>query len=192
MDVRRKKTKETIAKCFLELLRKTPVSKITVTKICAMANINRATFYKHYLDIPDLQETLENEILRQFRDFLQSRAFSDNGTYRAMLIELLTLTRQFGGSFYTLCSQNAASDLAARTFQLLNTMAFPILRQKLPAMEEEKTIMLYRYISHGCGSVLSGWLSSGSEMGMEELADFIMLSSSALVEAVAGTGKEPE
>ena len=192
MDVRRKKTKETIAKCFLELLRETPVSKITVTKICAMANINRATFYKHYLDIPDLQATLENEILRQFRDFLQSRAFSDNGTYRAMLIELLTLTRQFGGSFYTLCSQNAASDLAARTFQLLNTMAFPILRQKLPAMEEEKTIMLYRYISHGCGSVLSGWLSSGSEMGVEELGDFIMLSSSALVEAAAGTGKEPE
>ena len=119
MDIRSRKTRQTIAKCFPELLRKTPVSKITVTEICAMAKINRDTYYKHYLDIPDLQEALENEMLYQFREFLQSRAFSDNGTYRAMLIEFLSLTRQFGGSYYTLCSPNAASDLAARTFQLL-------------------------------------------------------------------------
>ena len=44
MDIRSKKTRQTIAKCFLELLGKTPVSKITVTEICAMAKINRATF----------------------------------------------------------------------------------------------------------------------------------------------------
>ena len=192
MDIRSKKTRQTYAKCFLELLGKTPVSKITVTEICAMAKINRATFYKHYLDIPDLQEALENEMLYQFREFLQSRAFSDNGTYRAMLIELLSLTRQFGGSYYTLCSPNAASDLAARTFQLLNTLAFPILQQKLPTMDEQKTKMLYQYISHGCGGVLSGWLRSGGEVSVEEIADFIMLSSSALVEAVAATGKELE
>lgn len=192
MDIRSKKTRQIIAECFLELLRKTPVSKITVTEICAMANINRATFYKHYLDIPDLQEALENEMLCKFQEYLQSRAFSDNGTYRDMLIELLTDTRQFGGSFYTLCSPNAASDLAARTFQLLNTLAFPILQQKLPTMDEQQAKMLYRYISHGCGSVLSGWLSSGGEMSVEEIADFIMLSSGAVVEAVAGAGKEPE
>ena len=56
-----------------------------------MEKINRATYYKHYLDIPDLQEALENEMLYQFREFLQSRAFSDNGTYRAMLIEFFRL-----------------------------------------------------------------------------------------------------
>ena len=42
MDIRSRKTRQTIAKCFPELLRKTPVSKITVTEICAMAKINRA------------------------------------------------------------------------------------------------------------------------------------------------------
>ena len=156
MDIRSRKTRQTIAKCFPELLRKTPVSKITVTEICAMAKINHAAYFKHYLDIPDLQEALENEMLYQFREFLQSRAFSDNGTYRAMLIEFLSLTRQFGGSYCTLCSPNAASDRAARTFQLQNTLAFPILQQKLPTMNEQKAKMLYRYICHGCGSVLSG------------------------------------
>ena len=192
MDIRSKKTRQIITECFLELLRKTPVSKITVTEICQLAHINRATFYKHYLDIPDLQQSLEQEILEEFKVFLQSRAFSDNGTYRAMLIELLSLTQKFGGSFYTLCSSNAASDLAARTFQLLNTLAFPILQQKLPAMDEQKAKMLYRYISHGSGSILSEWLSAGSEMSVEEIADFIMLCSGVLVEAVAGAGKELE
>lgn len=190
MDIRSEKARQKIQKCFLEQMKKKPVSKISVTEICKMANINRATFYKHYLDIPDLQQSMEQEILKDFKAFLQSRAFSDNGTYREMLIELLTYARKFGGNFYVLCSPNAGSDMAARTFQLLNTLAFPILQQKLPDTEKQKAKMLYQYISHGCGSVLSGWLSSRSEMSVEEIADFIMLSSSAVVEAVAGAGKE--
>ena len=63
MDIRSRKTRQTIAKCFPELLRKTPVSKITVTEICAMTKINRDTYYKHYLDIRDLQESLEQRDL---------------------------------------------------------------------------------------------------------------------------------
>ena len=91
MDIRSIKTRQKIARCFLERLKEKPISKISVTELCQMARINRATFYKHYLDIPDLQEALENEMLYQFREFLQSRAFSDNGTYRAMLIEFFRL-----------------------------------------------------------------------------------------------------
>lgn len=190
MDIRSKRTKQTIEECFLELLRNKTVSKITVTEICQLAHINRATFYKHYLDIPDLQETMENQILHQFQEFLQSRAFSHNGTYRDMMLDLLNYSRQFADSFYALCSANAASDLAARVFRLLNELSFPILKQKLPAVEEPKAKLLYQYITYGCGSVLSGWLRGEGEMGVEEIADFIMLSSSAVVEAVAGAEKE--
>ncbi|MGN0998369.1 MAG: TetR/AcrR family transcriptional regulator [Faecousia sp.] len=191
MDIRSKKTRRIIAECFLKLLQAKPVSKISVTEICQMAHINRATFYKHYLDIPDLQQSLEQEILEDFKGFLQSKAFSDNGTYRDMLVELVTYSRQFGGSFYVLCSANAASDLAARMFRLLDELSFPILKQKLPALEETKAKMLYDYITYGSGSVLSGWLSGEGEMSVEEVADFIMLCSGVLAKAVAAAGKEP-
>ena len=77
MDIRSQRTKQVISESFLELLKGKPASRITVTEICSMASINRATFYKHYLDVPDLQVSLENEILSDFTSFLQNCCFSD-------------------------------------------------------------------------------------------------------------------
>ena len=38
-------TKSVIRESFLSLLREKPVEKITVTELCAKADINRSTFY---------------------------------------------------------------------------------------------------------------------------------------------------
>ena len=61
-DARVRYTLKVIEDSFLELLGKKPLTKITVTELCQTSQINRATFYKHYLDIPDL---LENGHFRQ-------------------------------------------------------------------------------------------------------------------------------
>ena len=39
------------------------LSKVTVQEISDTADINRATFYKHYLDVYDLYDKLEQDIL---------------------------------------------------------------------------------------------------------------------------------
>ena len=63
-DARVKYTRMVIQQTFLELLQKKPISKITVTEICEIAGINRATFYKHYMDPYDLLEQFENEAIQ--------------------------------------------------------------------------------------------------------------------------------
>ena len=50
-DARVRYTKMMIRNSLLELLRTKPIAKITVTEICEMAGINRATFYAHYSDV---------------------------------------------------------------------------------------------------------------------------------------------
>lgn len=185
MDIRSVKTRQRIAQCFEQMLAEKHISKITVTDLCEKAKINRATFYKHFLDVYHLQELLEQEVLTDLEGFLRDRAFSDNGDYHAMLIELLTYAKRFGGRFYVLCSANAASDLPAKVFQLLYSLAFPVLQKKLPDMEDDQTRMLYQYISHGCGSVLRSWLNGESTMTAQEAAQFIMMTSGATVAAIA-------
>lgn len=103
-----------------------------------------------------------------------------------MLTEFLSYAKQFGSKFYILCSANAASDLPAKVFQLLYSLAFPILREKLPDVDEEQTKLLYQYVSHGCGSVLRSWLNDESTMSEAEAAQFIMMTSGATVAAIAG------
>lgn len=190
MDIRSQRTKQVISESFLELLKEKPATRITVTEICSMASINRATFYKHYLDVADLQASLENEILSDFASFLHSCGFSDNVKYKTVLIEMLTYLRQYGSRFYLLCSGNAGSELPAKAFQLINDFAFPIMRQKLPAGEEEKAKLLYRFLTHGCGALLVSWLRGEAKLSVEELAAFIMRISSAAVQSVSGFGEE--
>lgn len=61
-DRRTQYTKQTIKTTFLKLLEKKPFSKITVTEICKISEINRGTFYLHYLDIRDVLDDILNEM----------------------------------------------------------------------------------------------------------------------------------
>ena len=61
MDLRIEKTKKSIRNAFIELRTKKPLEKITVKELCALACINKSTFYSHYEDIYALSEAMEQE-----------------------------------------------------------------------------------------------------------------------------------
>ena len=63
MDIRTEKTENAIKSAFLELRAKRPLEKITVKELCALARINKSTFYTHYQDIYALSEKLEKEVV---------------------------------------------------------------------------------------------------------------------------------
>ena len=55
-DRRTRYTRQSIKETFLELLKQKNFTKITVTEICKISEINRGTFYLHYYDIHDVLE----------------------------------------------------------------------------------------------------------------------------------------
>lgn len=63
MDLRIQRTKAAIKSAFLELRRRKPIEKITVTELTRLANINKATFYLHYSDIYGLSEEIEDGVI---------------------------------------------------------------------------------------------------------------------------------
>lgn len=64
MDIRIEKTDRAIEKAFLELRAKTPLEKIKIKDLCALACVNKSTFYAHYEDIYALSDQLEKSSLR--------------------------------------------------------------------------------------------------------------------------------
>ena len=79
-DARVRYTKMMIRNSLLELLRTKPIAKITVTEICEMAGINRATFYAHYSDPSDLLHALESEIIEDVAHWVRP-ALTAVGSY---------------------------------------------------------------------------------------------------------------
>lgn len=66
-DARVRYTKLTIRNAFLDLLKKYPVEQITVSEICRIAEINRATFYRYYENPYDLLSAQENEMFDEIQ-----------------------------------------------------------------------------------------------------------------------------
>lgn len=62
-DLRVVKTKRNIKSVMMELLKKKPIEKITVTELASHALINKGTFYHHYSDIYDLYQELVSDFI---------------------------------------------------------------------------------------------------------------------------------
>ncbi len=58
-------TRMALRESLLSLLQENPLSKITVSRICEQADVNRSTFYLYYKDAYDLLEQIENELFEQ-------------------------------------------------------------------------------------------------------------------------------
>ncbi len=57
-----RRTRALIEGAFLELIKEKPYTKISVREITERADINRSTFYLHYLDIYDLLDQIESGV----------------------------------------------------------------------------------------------------------------------------------
>lgn len=66
-------SKRMIKTTLVEMLQGEPLSRITVTSLCHTADINRSTFYAHYVDIYNVMEDAEE-------DFIQKISFSRMGS----------------------------------------------------------------------------------------------------------------
>ena len=56
-------TRQIIRETLLERMREKPFSRVTVTEVCKGAEINRGTFYLHYLDLEDVLDDILTEMM---------------------------------------------------------------------------------------------------------------------------------
>lgn len=170
IDARVRYTRMIIEQSFLELLKQKPVSKITVTELCEKAQINRATFYKHYLDVPDLMEKLEEQLF----DEIRSAFGAEEVELKPFLLKMLCYTSKEREKYMALGGEHGDPNLMTKTFMVCYESAYPIVRQNMPGMRESERQMLYHFLSQGAGGVLTWWIKDGMKEAPENVAQFIL------------------
>lgn len=76
MDRRTKYTKNIIKETFINLLEKKEINKITVSEICKIADINRSTFYRYYLDVYDLLYKIQDELVNRLKNVKSNKKYT--------------------------------------------------------------------------------------------------------------------
>ena len=87
---RYKSSSEKIENAFLALILKRKYEDITISQICALADINRSTFYAHYDDINDLIIKIEGKFAKGMASIFN---FGERQTHDAF-IEMFTFVKE--------------------------------------------------------------------------------------------------
>lgn len=170
-DIRVKHTKERVRKAFFQLLSEKEFSKITVTEICQMAEINRTTFYKHYFDMDDLLEATELDILNHTKT--QWKRLHPKNTVEGMeaiFSDLQNQKQQYQGLFYLFQADPQFSFKISEVICQSVALDF----NDNPYTPQEQA-MINRIMVYGYGSITRNWLLSpkGDKMTPHELAEFL-------------------
>ena len=76
-DRRVRKTQTAIKDALITLLEKKRFEEITIQEISNLADVNKSTFYTHFIDKYDLLDKMENEKIDEIRSFLESSKNDD-------------------------------------------------------------------------------------------------------------------
>ena len=176
MDRRVKYTKLVLRQSLLALLVERPVGQITVTALCAHADVNRNTFYAHYGNPTDVLAEIERDLLAEVQQSLESLLEVEHVT--GMLTEILRSLDNNRALCRILFSKTGDADFLSRILAIAHDRSVDAWRTAKPALHPDQMEMLYAFFSQGSAAVIRQWIVQDSEhsekrASPEQLASFL-------------------
>ncbi len=171
-DPRVRYTQMIIKKAFWELLKQKPVNKITVREICDRAEINRSTFYKHYLDCYDLLEKLKEETLVKLDGLMAG--MEGSGTMPALL-SILEAMKNNANTFKLIAQKEGGGEFARKAVQRCYQYLEPYLTiSSKREWDEGQKERACAFLVGGISGVIEQWMQWGCKEPPEQIAAAIM------------------
>lgn len=79
-DLRIIKTKNSLCKALSALLNEKDITEISIADICAAADVNRSTFYKHFESKPDFVSFYISSLMGKIASIFRSDVFASNSS----------------------------------------------------------------------------------------------------------------
>ena len=157
MDARKRYTQMVLKQSFLKLLKEKPVNRITVKEVCALAQLNRATFYAHYSDCFALMESIENELIDAFEKSLR---YVNSFDVTALIEAIYDMVDQNQTACRILILGNTNATVLMRMIALAKADSIAYWRKELPGASETELEMKglrhirFHDLRHSCASLL--------------------------------------
>jgi len=159
-----------IKNSFIKLLQKQPVNKITVKEVCELAEINRATFYKHYMDCFDLLKKIEEEMIAELQQFVQE---SQHNNSMDMFKKIFNKIKEDSELYITIASEHGDATFPNQILNLCYEQMNTSFEKQFPNMTMTEQEWLYYFSASGCSGVLNHWLNTGMKEDASELSKFM-------------------
>lgn len=173
-DRRVKYTKMVIKNSFVKLLNQKPITKISVKEICDDADINRATFYAHYMDQYDLLRQIENEVINDINQYLKDYDFKDINLVPVEMIErIIEYIEENADLFDLLLNSNGDMKFQQEIIKIIGDQHFiPIIGTD--SFNKKNAEYIFHFLASGAVGVIQKWLKDDIKKPAKEIADLIL------------------
>lgn len=161
-DGRVRYTKMVIRQAFLQLLKMDTVEKANVSEICRLAEINRATFYRHYENQYDLLSSLENEMLEE----IQQSAYECGSDIDRLTEAILRKFYEQKDTWSLLLSDHADLGFQAKIYSFFEAH---FVKEGTSKESELK----YRFLLYGYSGLIENWAKGGMKESPGEMAGYL-------------------
>lgn len=142
-DARVRYTKKALRDALFTCLKTKQLQDITVKEISETANLNRATFYKHYRDCFDLLEQIENEMLSDFKALLDSHPNAGN----SILSNLIQIHEKYSDLQAALSKGVYAENLQLKIKALMHEYMYGEFTREMPNATHKEIEMTFTLVS---------------------------------------------
>ena len=136
-------------------------------EVCALAQLNRATFYAHYSDCFALMESIENELIDAFEESLR---YVNSFDVTALIEAIYDMVDQNQAACRVLILGNTNSTVLMRMIALAKKGSIAYWRKELPGASETELEMMYTHLSNGLMHVV---VEGYDKYSKEEMIRFV-------------------
>lgn len=171
MDRRTRYTQSIIKETLIELLKTKDIKKITVSEICEKADINRATFYRYYLDVYDLLEKIEEDLVEELKLATEEDADYTVSTFAKALLTSFAQNKDLAKVLFFTNNNSVyfLNDITSLAYEKCKIK----WQRDIPNLPEEDIEYAASFIFNGALGIVHYWILNDFDKSVDELSHII-------------------
>lgn len=170
-------TKRMLQNGLLQLLEDHALDKISVTELCRVSGINRATFYNHYTSPQDLLNSIQENIAQDLINTVHNPGNSDEVfTHVEKICEYF---HEHAGTILTLHKCNADSRITNALYKINQEFQMIRLNERFqryaPHAQAQGLHLISTFFFSGCYHLILEWLDKEIPATPKEIANLLIV-----------------
>ena len=172
MDRRVKYTQKIIKETLIDLLNEKQITKISVSEICEIADINRATFYRYYVDVYDLLDKIEDAFSLELIEAFKKAEITDY-TVSKFVKSLLRVFLDNKKLVKVLFNHKTSTNFLENILELVYDTCKNKWEEEMPNVKDEDIEYASIYLFNGALGVINFWIKNDFDKNIDEIANII-------------------
>ena len=174
-DRRIRRTKKLLKQALAQLMDEKDFKDITVKDITERADLNRGTFYLHYMDTYDILNKIEDEILKNIQNMIDQNIEKTNASDSVIpaLKPIAEYIMENADICRCLINNKASVDFIEKFQNLIYDNCSDIIKRRHNVKDSKQNEFYLSFITLGIIGMVKKWLETKPMVSAEEIVVFV-------------------